>query len=325
MNFDKDASFFAVYDGHGGPEIALYCSKLLPAFLKTTDAYKRGDFEQALKDAFLGFDSKLLGPDVIEELKVLAGDKYGYGEEDGDEDSDEDLAELKQEGGMPIEEVLTKYRNIMKNPLARIKDEEPGGSAGGSGSSFKPHSPCLRGKRQALTSTENGNGEEQKPSASNGEEEAVSSSSVAAKAEAEGTAAAASSSSSAAEEDAKPTASKPMESPDSSSTDANKVGNSEAVAGESSSSSKGPNDVSSSSSNSVVEAGAASSAGSSANGESPSSTNVERAAKRVALALSDATPEDSDDSDEDDKDMTYDENDSTDDEEVNIETHHRLR
>lgn len=338
LNFDKDSSFFAVYDGHGGPEIALYCSEHLPAFLKSTEAYARGDFEQALKDAFLGFDSKLLGPDVIEQLKVLAGDKYGYGEEDGEEDSDEDLAELKQEGGMPIEAVLTKYRDMMKNhPVARLKDEEPGGSAGSSSSGFKPHSPCLRGKKQALTGgTENGASSSEKPSGSTGDEdEAVSSSS--AKVE-EGVAAAAASTTDG-EEAEKPTVSKPMESPDSSSTD--KVGNSDtASAGGSSSASPKGNDVSSSSSNSVtevVEAGgssgssapaAAAGGSSSVNGGdstgSISSTNVERAAKRVALALSQptaSTPADSDDSEEDEKDMTYDENCSTDDDdedEVNI-------
>lgn len=363
LNFDKDASFFAVYDGHGGPEIAIYCSKYLPEFLKNTEAYTRGDFEQALRDAFLGFDAKLLAGDVIEELKVLAGDKYGYGEDDGaDSDSDEDLAELKQEGGMPIEAVLSKYRSMVKNsPLERVKGEEVGGSSsgggGGSGSSsssstaFKPHSPCLRAKKQSVISTSNGD-TEQKPSGSC--EEAVTSSSSSAKTATDNG------------DEEQVAASKPMESPDSSSADA-KIGNSDAemaavepssggsstandasaaATGSSSSSttvapteSTTANDVSSSSSNAAavatalsssadVEAAGSSSAtaataSSAVNGESSSSsssggissTNVERAAKRVALSLSKPTAEDSDDSDEDDKDMTYSENNSTDSEE----------
>lgn len=348
MNFDKDASFFAVYDGHGGPEIALYCSKYLPKFLKATEAYARGDFEQALRDAFLGFDTKLLAGDVIEELKVLAGDKYGYGEDDGaDSDSDEDLAELKQEGGMPIEAVLSKYRSMVKNsPLDRVKGEEVGGSssggAGGSGSgssssstAFKPHSPCLRAKKQSAISTSNGDAAE-KPSGSC--EEAVSSSSSSAKAATDNGAS--------------------KESPDSSSTDAT-IGNSDAETIEATGSSLSAtgstasevvaptesttaNDVSSSSSTAAaaaalsssadVEAGGSSSAtpapapaaaSSAVNGETSSSsssggissTNAERAAKRVALSLSKPTAEDSDESDEDEKDMTYSENNSTDSEE----------
>lgn len=347
MNFDKDASFFAVYDGHGGPEIALYCSKYLPKFLKATEAYARGDFEQALRDAFLGFDSKLLAGDVIEELKVLAGDKYGYGEDDGaDSDSDEDLAELKQEGGMPIEAVLSKYRSMVKNsPLDRVKGEEVGGSssggAGGSGSgssssstAFKPHSPCLRAKKQSAISTSNGDAAE-KPSGSC--EEAVSSSSSSAKAATDNGAS--------------------KESPDSSSTDAT-IGNSDAETIEATGSSLSAtgstasevvaptesttaNDVSSSSSTAAaaalsssadVEAGGSSSAtqapapaaaSSAVNGDTSSSsssggissTNAERAAKRVALSLSKPTAEDSDESDEDEKDMTYSENNSTDSEE----------
>lgn len=286
----------------------------MPAFLKSSEAYKRGDFEQALRDAFIGFDSKLLGPEVIEELKMLAGDKYGYGEDDGPEsDSDEDLNELKQEGGMPIEEVLTKYKNAIKgSALNRLIEEETGGgsSAGGSSSStaYKPHSPCLRGKKPGKDSENGGDEAAETPSGSASAEAAVSSSSVK---EASSTAETA-------------TASKPMESPDSSSTDANKVGSASdevTVEGSSSSSSSSTvvkgNDVSSSSS-SAAEAGGSSTeaAGSTVNGSGAgiSSSNVERAAKRVALALSQptaATPEDSDESEEDERDMTYDENNST--------------
>nr|2I0O_A Chain A, Ser/Thr phosphatase [Anopheles gambiae] len=83
LNFDDQCSFFAVYDGHGGAEVAQYCSLHLPTFLKTVEAYGRKEFEKALKEAFLGFDATLLQEKVIEELKVLSGDSAGSDAEPG--------------------------------------------------------------------------------------------------------------------------------------------------------------------------------------------------------------------------------------------------
>uniref|UniRef100_A0A1B0D5N7 protein-serine/threonine phosphatase n=1 Tax=Phlebotomus papatasi TaxID=29031 RepID=A0A1B0D5N7_PHLPP len=140
LNFDRDTSFFAVYDGHGGPEIALYCSQKLPEFLKNTEAYKAGEMEKALKDAFLGFDDTLLQPEVIEELKQLAGDKYPEHEEETETDDEEDLAELCQESRMPLTEVLEKYKEgkVEAGPVARLKGKEQ-----------KPLSPFLRAAQKS--------------------------------------------------------------------------------------------------------------------------------------------------------------------------------
>lgn len=66
---------FAVFDGHGGSEVALYCAQKFPQFLKELDAYKNGDYVKALKDAFIGFDATLINDDVIEEMKKLIPDK----------------------------------------------------------------------------------------------------------------------------------------------------------------------------------------------------------------------------------------------------------
>uniref|UniRef100_A0A6B2EFN6 protein-serine/threonine phosphatase n=1 Tax=Phlebotomus kandelakii TaxID=1109342 RepID=A0A6B2EFN6_9DIPT len=138
LSFDRDTSFFAVYDGHGGPEIALYCSQKLPEFLKNSEAYKAGDMEKALKDAFLGFDDTLLQPGVIEELKLLAGDKYPEQGEETETDDEEDLAELCQESRMPLTEVLEKYKE------AKV---EAGGVARLKGKEHKPLSPFLRAQK----------------------------------------------------------------------------------------------------------------------------------------------------------------------------------
>lgn len=64
---------FAVYDGHGGAEVATYCSQNLPNFIKNTEAYKNGDMVKALTDAFLGFDAAIATKEVMDILKELAG------------------------------------------------------------------------------------------------------------------------------------------------------------------------------------------------------------------------------------------------------------
>ena len=75
LNFDDGASLFAVYDGHGGHEVAAYCAEHLPKFIKDIESYKKGDYIEALKQAFLGFDGSLTKPEIISILKELAGNK----------------------------------------------------------------------------------------------------------------------------------------------------------------------------------------------------------------------------------------------------------
>ncbi|XP_062136545.1 probable protein phosphatase CG10417 [Drosophila sulfurigaster albostrigata] len=125
LDFDKNTSFFAVYDGHGGAEVAQYCADKLPEFLKNLDTYKRGALEKALKDAFLGFDKTLLEPTVVTTLKILAGEHNIVDDEaDGydEEDDAEELAELHEESHLPLSEVLEKYKGLPQtHDLALIK------------------------------------------------------------------------------------------------------------------------------------------------------------------------------------------------------------
>lgn len=53
-------SFFGVYDGHGGDKVALFAGENIHKIIAKQDAFKKGDFEQALKDGFLATDRAIL-------------------------------------------------------------------------------------------------------------------------------------------------------------------------------------------------------------------------------------------------------------------------
>lgn len=99
LDYDKDSSFFAVYDGHGGNEVAEYLSRNLPDFLKDMETYKDGDIEKTLIDGFLKMDTSLNTPEVLSILKEIAMD---------DADT-ENIDTLYEEASMPVEKVIEKY------------------------------------------------------------------------------------------------------------------------------------------------------------------------------------------------------------------------
>ncbi|XP_067901601.1 protein phosphatase 1G [Heterodontus francisci] len=109
---DDETAMFAVYDGHGGEEVALYCAKYLPDVIKNQQAYRNGKLQKALEDAFLSIDSKLTEELVIKELAQIAGRPQ---EDDSEKVADEDdvdheeAALLHEEATMTIEELLTRY------------------------------------------------------------------------------------------------------------------------------------------------------------------------------------------------------------------------
>ncbi|XP_014245235.1 probable protein phosphatase 2C 11 isoform X2 [Cimex lectularius] len=125
LEFDEKLSLFAVYDGHGGHEVAQYASQELPNFLKSLESYKNGDFTTALKDSFLGFDATLRDNEVVEKLRKMAKDGKEKQDTAATEDEDDsyvvedeiDLQSLKNEADMPLNEVLfANYTGIAKTP-----------------------------------------------------------------------------------------------------------------------------------------------------------------------------------------------------------------
>ncbi|KAI4251330.1 MAG: hypothetical protein LQ352_004919 [Teloschistes flavicans] len=64
---DKRLSFFGVYDGHGGDRVALYAGENVHKILAKQETFKKGDYEQALKDGFLATDRAILNNPKYEE------------------------------------------------------------------------------------------------------------------------------------------------------------------------------------------------------------------------------------------------------------------
>ncbi|XP_052006430.1 protein phosphatase 1G-like [Xyrauchen texanus] len=122
---DDETAMFAVYDGHGGEEVALYCSKYLPDIIKEQKTYKDGKLQKALEDAFLALDSRITTEEVIKELVQIAGRPQGETEKVADEDDvdNEEAALLHEEATMTIEELLIRYgQNLNKSAKKTCHD-----------------------------------------------------------------------------------------------------------------------------------------------------------------------------------------------------------
>ncbi|KAK4468079.1 hypothetical protein MN116_008252 [Schistosoma mekongi] len=123
----RGISFFAVYDGHGGSEVARYCAEHMPDFLMNLPSYDKLDMKETLKQLFLDFDATLVTPETRVILsKMSETDKADSSSEKGspaqvhctadvddvDEEDDESYSELlalRAEANQPLEHVLEQY------------------------------------------------------------------------------------------------------------------------------------------------------------------------------------------------------------------------
>eukprot|EP00184_Porphyridium_aerugineum_P006421 CAMPEP_0184694404 /NCGR_PEP_ID=MMETSP0313-20130426/2382_1 /TAXON_ID=2792 /ORGANISM="Porphyridium aerugineum, Strain SAG 1380-2" /LENGTH=485 /DNA_ID=CAMNT_0027152695 /DNA_START=459 /DNA_END=1916 /DNA_ORIENTATION=+ len=71
---DHRAALFAVFDGHGGREVALFCKRYMPRELKKLPAFQNGDFELALKQVFHRMDVMIDDESNYAELEMLRTD-----------------------------------------------------------------------------------------------------------------------------------------------------------------------------------------------------------------------------------------------------------
>jgi len=62
---------FGIFDGHGGKEVAAFSAAHLPGVLASTEGYRNGDMESALKQAFLRMDEIMVMDENRRELKAL--------------------------------------------------------------------------------------------------------------------------------------------------------------------------------------------------------------------------------------------------------------
>ncbi|XP_060085955.1 probable protein phosphatase CG10417 [Ylistrum balloti] len=112
----NNTSFFAVYDGHGGAEVAQYCAEHFPEYLKNLDKFKSKEIGPALEEAFLGFDSHLLTDEVQKALKVSAGLDDIVDDEEEKIRQKNEAEMLRQEADMPIEELMAQYEGGVGTP-----------------------------------------------------------------------------------------------------------------------------------------------------------------------------------------------------------------
>jgi serine/threonine protein phosphatase PrpC len=71
VNGNDDMSLFAVFDGHGGPEVAKFCAKyMVPELVKLAN-FNKGDLDSALKDAFHHIDDMLMDDQYASEVAAV--------------------------------------------------------------------------------------------------------------------------------------------------------------------------------------------------------------------------------------------------------------
>lgn len=77
LNYDGDsgAALFAVFDGHGGSEVALFSKKHVASVLRETLQFKEGEYARGLERSFFQLDEMILSryPDCLKECLLEAG------------------------------------------------------------------------------------------------------------------------------------------------------------------------------------------------------------------------------------------------------------
>ena len=59
IKLPQGEGLFGVFDGHGGKEVATFCSREIVSILTAEESYARKDYELALKECFKTMDAQL--------------------------------------------------------------------------------------------------------------------------------------------------------------------------------------------------------------------------------------------------------------------------
>lgn len=85
MKEDKEAAFFAVFDGHGGSSVATYCGEHLHKDIFDSENYRNGKYVEAIQKGFLACDENMMFDDNVKDetagaaaVSVLIKDKKIY-------------------------------------------------------------------------------------------------------------------------------------------------------------------------------------------------------------------------------------------------------
>eukprot|EP00759_Apiculatamorpha_spiralis_P005167 PhF_6_TR13057/c0_g1_i1/m.20741/K14803/PTC2_3; protein phosphatase PTC2/3 len=65
VDSQDDCSFFGVYDGHCGPNVAIHAGERLPHILTSLPAFAKKDYVTALKTAYLTIDEEIANHDTL--------------------------------------------------------------------------------------------------------------------------------------------------------------------------------------------------------------------------------------------------------------------
>lgn len=68
LNFEPGMSLFAVFDGHGGCEVAKFCEKHIVKELQADKDFQNKNYELALRNVFLKIDKMVLTSEGKKEL-----------------------------------------------------------------------------------------------------------------------------------------------------------------------------------------------------------------------------------------------------------------
>ncbi|KAK4696262.1 hypothetical protein P7C71_g1616, partial [Lecanoromycetidae sp. Uapishka_2] len=115
---DDRLSFFGVYDGHGGDKVALFAGENIHKILAKQEAFKKKDFEQALKDGFLATDRAILNG---EKARICAaGGFVDFGRVNGNLALSRAIGdfEFKKSAELsPEQQIVTAYPDVIAHTI----------------------------------------------------------------------------------------------------------------------------------------------------------------------------------------------------------------